>query len=65
MSERDIAEADEGEFYSQDYLQEDEDTCDVCKEVKKHNELKEVDVDDRGGTALVCSECIEKGWAEE
>lgn len=53
------------QLYSQDTLQEDEDICDVCKNVRKHDELKEYDVDERGGTAIVCSECAQTGWAEE
>lgn len=55
----------EYQLYTQDYLQEDEDICDVCGNVRPHSELEEVDADDRGGTALVCKECIAKGWAEE
>ena len=52
---------DDGEFqmYSTDYLQEDEDLCDVCKNVRKHDELKEYD------GVLVCSECEQAGWPEE
>jgi len=53
------------QLYTQDYLQEDEDVCDVCKNVRKHDELREVDTDERGGTATVCNNCIDKGWAEE
>lgn len=53
------------QLYSQDYLAEDEDACDVCKNVRNHDELEEVEVDERGGTVLVCKDCIRKGWAEE
>lgn len=57
---------DDGEFqmYSTDYLQEDEDLCDICNNVRKHDELKEVEATN-GGTVRVCNDCIEKGWAEE
>ncbi len=52
------------QLYTQDYLQEDEDICDVCKNVRKHGELKAIE-DERGGTTLVCCVCIATGWAEE
>jgi len=55
----------ECQLYTQDYLQEDEDVCDVCTNVKKQDDLKEYDVDERGGTALVCTECQDTGWSEE
>ncbi len=53
------------QLYTQDYLQEDEDICDVCKNVRNHAELQEVDVDERGGKVVVCKGCIEEGWPEE
>ena len=50
----------DGEFnlFSTDYIQEDEDACDVCKNVYKQDDLKEYD------GVLVCSDCEQKG-AEE
>ena len=56
--------SDDFQLYTQDYLQEDEDICDVCKNVRKHDELETVEVDERGGLANVCKSCIAKGWAE-
>lgn len=53
------------QLYAQDYLQEDEDICDICKNVRKQTELKEYEVDERGGTALVCKGCERKGWYDE
>ncbi len=50
--------------YSQDYLLEDEDICDVCKNVRNHAELKTVEAVS-GGDLRVCDTCIADGWAEE
>ncbi len=62
MSERhysaDDCELDEARAYTQDSLQEDEDTCDVCKKVRKHDELKAYD------GVIVCSDCEQTGWPE-
>lgn len=55
----------EYQLYSQDYMTEDEDICDVCKNVRNVSELETVEVDERGGIVNVCKECIRKGWAEE
>lgn len=52
-------------LYSTDYTQEDEDTCDVCKNSRPVTELRVVEADEHGGQVQVCEECIEKGWAEE
>ena len=57
--------SDNYQLYTQDYLAEDEDICDVCKNVRKHKELETVEVDERGGLVNVCKECIRKGWEEE
>ena len=57
--------SDNYQLDTQDYLQEDEDMCDVCNNVRNHSELKGYEIDDRGGVALVCNECVERGWAEE
>lgn len=57
--------SDNYQLYTQDYLQEDEDICDICKNVKNHDDLEEVETDDRGGTAIVCKDCIREGWPEE
>jgi len=53
------------DLYTQDYLAEDEDICDVCNNVRNHDELETVEADERGGLANVCKDCIAKGWAEE
>lgn len=57
--------SDDFQLYAQGYLQENEELCDICRNVRTIDALKEVEVDDKGGTVLVCSKCIEKGWAEE
>ncbi|KKK81202.1 hypothetical protein LCGC14_2815830 [marine sediment metagenome] len=43
---------------------EGEETCEVCKNVRKHSELQGVEVDGRL-VVVVCKECIAIGWPEE
>ena len=60
----DFQDDGESQMYSTDYLQEDEDICDICKNVRNTVDLKEVE-STNGGTVLVCSECEQAGWPEE
>ncbi len=60
----DFQDDGESQMYSTDYLQEDEDICDICKNVRNTVDLKEVE-STNGGTVLVCSDCTETGWPEE
>jgi len=55
----------EYQLYSQDYIGEFEDICDVCKDPKPIDEIEVYDIDERGGQAQVCRDCVDKGWAEE